>query len=86
MNPHFFQAQMTDVYKHVVGYSIAQGDIVNVITFASEPSKDGSPFQGPWVTDVPQAELLECYTDWEPEVVELLSVRSSSLLSPTVNS
>ncbi|KJA20765.1 hypothetical protein HYPSUDRAFT_141882 [Hypholoma sublateritium FD-334 SS-4] len=54
--------------KHVVSYSIAQGDIVNVVTFASQPEKHGYPFNGEWVVDCEQQELLDCYAGWEPEV------------------
>jgi len=62
--------------KHVVTYSISQGSIVNVVTFASEPDKEGVEHDGPWVTEVPKQELLDCYANWEPEVVEVLDVRS----------
>ncbi|KAF8894081.1 FAD/NAD-P-binding domain-containing protein [Infundibulicybe gibba] len=58
--------------KHVVSYSISQGSIVNVVTFASKPEKDGSHHGEPWVTECSQQELLECYADWEPEVESLL--------------
>ncbi|KIJ41279.1 hypothetical protein M422DRAFT_75634 [Sphaerobolus stellatus SS14] len=60
--------------KHVVSYSISQGSIVNVVTFASEPEKEGAPaYDGPWVTEVSKQELLDCYANWEPEVVDMLN-------------
>ncbi|KAF8519490.1 FAD/NAD-binding domain-containing protein [Hysterangium stoloniferum] len=58
--------------KHVVSYSISQGSIVNVVTFASEPEKEGTPYDGPWVTEVSKQELLDCYAHWEPEVESML--------------
>lgn len=58
--------------KHVVSYSISQGSIVNVVTFASDPSKEGSFYDGEWVTEVSQKELLGCYSHWEPEVEDML--------------
>ncbi|KZT29216.1 FAD/NAD-P-binding domain-containing protein [Neolentinus lepideus HHB14362 ss-1] len=58
--------------KHVVSYSISQGSIVNVVTFASELEKEGTPYEGPWVTECSQQELLDCFTNWEPDVEELL--------------
>ncbi|TFK53608.1 FAD/NAD-P-binding domain-containing protein [Heliocybe sulcata] len=61
-----------DILQHVVSYSISQGSIVNVVTFASKPEREGTPYEGPWVTECSQQELLDCYADWEPEVVELL--------------
>ncbi|KIK67169.1 hypothetical protein GYMLUDRAFT_156392 [Collybiopsis luxurians FD-317 M1] len=60
--------------KHVVSYSISQGKVVNVVTFASEPEKEGQTFSSDvWVTQCPQTELLDCYAHWEPEVEQLLS-------------
>ncbi|KAF5393346.1 hypothetical protein D9757_000791 [Collybiopsis confluens] len=60
--------------KHVVSYSISQGKVVNVVTFASEPENEGKAFNSEtWVTQCPQQELLDCYAHWEPEVEQLLS-------------
>ncbi|KAJ4483187.1 FAD/NAD-P-binding domain-containing protein [Lentinula aciculospora] len=59
--------------KHVVSYSISRGDIINVVTFASEPKKQGNSYSDAWVTHCPQQELLDCYASWEPEVRQLLS-------------
>ena len=47
---------------------------MNVVTFASEPQKHGETFEGEWVTNCGQKELLECYANWEPEVERLLKV------------
>ncbi|GJJ12598.1 hypothetical protein Clacol_006841 [Clathrus columnatus] len=58
--------------KHVVSYSISQGSVVNVVTFASDPSKEGTSYEGQWVTEVSQQELLDCYSPWEPEVESML--------------
>ncbi|KAJ3999660.1 FAD/NAD-P-binding domain-containing protein [Lentinula boryana] len=60
--------------KHVVSYSISRGDVVNVVTFASEPEREGSSYnEDTWATHCPQKELLDCYAGWEPEVEQLLS-------------
>ncbi|KAK7472656.1 hypothetical protein VKT23_000769 [Stygiomarasmius scandens] len=61
--------------KHVVSYSIAKGDIVNVVTFTSDITKEGTQYEDGeslWVTECPQQELLDCYANWEPEVEQLL--------------
>ncbi|KAK0504812.1 FAD/NAD-P-binding domain-containing protein [Armillaria luteobubalina] len=61
--------------KHIVSYSISQGSIVNVITFRSEPEKEGSTYPDTtWVTECSRQELLSCYAGWEPEVVEMLKL------------
>ncbi|KAF8200714.1 FAD/NAD-binding domain-containing protein [Pholiota molesta] len=49
-----------------------QGDIVNVVTFASQPQKHGQHYEGEWVTNCEKQELLDCYANWEPEVESLL--------------
>ncbi|KAI0029664.1 FAD/NAD(P)-binding domain-containing protein [Vararia minispora EC-137] len=59
--------------KHVVSYGISRGTVVNVITMASSPQKEGESYGEPWVTDCSREELLDCYAGWEDEVVELLS-------------
>ncbi|KAJ3989844.1 FAD/NAD-P-binding domain-containing protein [Lentinula detonsa] len=60
--------------KHVVSYSISRGDVVNVVTFASEPESEGSPYsEDTGGTHCPQKELLDCYAGWEPAVEQLLS-------------
>ncbi|KAI0355681.1 FAD/NAD-P-binding domain-containing protein [Trametes cingulata] len=58
--------------KHVVSYSLSRGSIVNVVAMASQPHMYGTAHPGPWVTTCSQEELLECFSDWEPEVGELL--------------
>ncbi len=61
--------------QHVVSYSISQGSIVNVITFRSEPEREGSTYpDSTWVTECSRQELLGCYAGWEPEVIEMLQV------------
>lgn len=32
-------------------------------------------FDGPWVADVPAQEVMDCYSDWEPDLRILLQVR-----------
>ncbi|KAJ3511609.1 hypothetical protein NLJ89_g3998 [Agrocybe chaxingu] len=59
--------------KHVVSYSISQGGIVNVVTFASQPERYGEPYQEDWVVYCDKQELLDCYAGWEPEVKQLLN-------------
>lgn len=66
-----------------MSYSIAQGDIVNVVALASQPEKHGYAFKGEWVVDCEQQELLDCYAGWEPEVVNLL--KASASLNGAVN-
>ncbi|KAJ3809160.1 FAD/NAD-P-binding domain-containing protein [Lentinula aff. lateritia] len=61
--------------KHVVSYSISRGKVVNVVALASDPKREGEPHNEDivWVTNCLQQELLECYSNWEPEVEQLLN-------------
>lgn len=62
--------------QHVVSYAISQGNIVNVVACETRPVIDDRAWEGPWVIDCPQSEMLECFADWEPDVLELLKVKS----------
>ncbi|PPQ77194.1 hypothetical protein CVT25_011040 [Psilocybe cyanescens] len=67
-----FHRTIDEPIMHVVSYSISQGDIINVVTFDSDPKKYGDSYEGEWVSECLQEELLECYSGWEPEVEQLL--------------
>ncbi|EIW80026.1 FAD/NAD(P)-binding domain-containing protein [Coniophora puteana RWD-64-598 SS2] len=58
--------------KHVVGYGISRGTVVNVITMNSHLDKEGTPYSEEWVTECSTEELLDCYAGWEDEVTDLL--------------
>ncbi|KAL5523639.1 hypothetical protein ACEPAG_7812 [Sanghuangporus baumii] len=58
--------------KHIVSYSISRGSIVNVVALTSDPQKENTVFDGPWVTPCSKEEVQKCYCDWEPEVQTLL--------------
>lgn len=58
----------------MVSYAIANGNIINVVAMTSHPELEGSPYEGPWVTDCAQDELLQCFSGWEPEVTEMFKV------------
>ncbi|CAA7261657.1 unnamed protein product [Cyclocybe aegerita] len=51
--------------KHVVSYSISQGDIVNIVTFTSRPERHGEPYSGDWVVNCDKQELLDSYAGLE---------------------
>ncbi|KAJ7772572.1 FAD/NAD-P-binding domain-containing protein [Mycena maculata] len=58
--------------KHIVAYSIAQGHIVNWVAFASEPEKDDTDYGAEWVKPCSKEEVLQTFSGWESEAVELL--------------
>lgn len=59
-------------------FPVSKGQLVNVVAFFSEPSKEGTIFEGPWTSKASKDELIAKYNGWEEEVQILLQVRSSS--------
>ncbi|KAJ7747330.1 FAD/NAD-P-binding domain-containing protein [Mycena metata] len=53
--------------KHLVAYSISQGNIVNFVAFASDLNKKNTAYGAEWVTDCSKDEVLECFGGWERE-------------------
>ena len=47
---------------------------MNVVACETRPDDYNGPFEGPWVADCSQSEMLECFANWEPDVQELLNV------------
>ncbi|KAJ7497508.1 FAD/NAD-P-binding domain-containing protein [Mycena latifolia] len=60
--------------KHIVAYSISQGNVVNFVAFASEMDKEDTDYGAEWVTDCTKDEVLQCYAGWEPEAKQLLEL------------
>ncbi|KAF7361699.1 RNA helicase [Mycena venus] len=58
--------------KHIVAYSISQGNVVNFVAFASELDKENQDYGGEWVTDCTKEEVLTCFAGWESEALTLL--------------
>ncbi|KAJ6594118.1 FAD/NAD-P-binding domain-containing protein [Mycena capillaripes] len=58
--------------KHIVAYSISQGNIVNFVAFASELDKENKDYGAEWVTDCTKDEVLQCFAGWESEALALL--------------
>lgn len=60
-----------------MSYAIGKGaSIVNVVAIFSNPADEGKPFLGPWVVECSPDDLRATFRDFEPEVQELLEVRS----------
>jgi hypothetical protein len=60
--------------KNVVVYPISAGKLINIGAFHAKEELAGTPFPGPWVTNVDNAELLAAHADWEPELQAILKV------------
>ncbi|KAN0080175.1 hypothetical protein V8E55_009741 [Tylopilus felleus] len=51
--------------KFIVTYPVSQGQLINVVICLNECAPFGTPFEGPWVTDVSEQEVLDQFDDWE---------------------
>lgn len=47
-----------------------------MVAFVSEPSKEGTKTEGPWMRLAEQSELWAHYKGWEPEVMSIVQVRA----------
>ncbi|KAF8883524.1 FAD/NAD(P)-binding domain-containing protein [Infundibulicybe gibba] len=56
--------------KHAVSHPI--GGTIGLVCFSTVASGEGTPYEGPWVKDVPKQEVLDFYENWEPDLLQLL--------------
>ncbi len=49
--------------------------MINFAAFRARYDAEDTTFNGPWVHDVTQSELLADFDQWEPEVRALIQVR-----------
>lgn len=57
------------------------GDIINLVCFYNEKNGFGTAYTDPWVAEVTTNEVIDHYRDWEPALVEVISVGNLSLWS-----
>ncbi|PSR73284.1 hypothetical protein PHLCEN_2v10862, partial [Hermanssonia centrifuga] len=60
--------------KHIVRYCIADGSMMNVVGFVSQPELAETLYDSPWSTECETEEFINCYPEWEPEVLEMLKL------------
>ncbi|KAF8816725.1 FAD/NAD(P)-binding domain-containing protein [Phlegmacium glaucopus] len=56
--------------KHIVSHPF--GNIINLVCFFTVETGAGTPYHGAWVTDVSPTEVIDCYKNWEPDLLQLL--------------
>ena len=66
-----------DPVQYILVYPIAQGKIINVAGFHTRPDYENTAFHGPWIRKTEKDELLDAYSQWEPEVRMLLEVNNT---------
>ena len=77
---------LTARMQQVTTYPIARGALVNVGAFTACYEREGTPFDAPWVQDVPRDALRADFAHWEPEVQALFDVRPPDRKSTRLNS
>ncbi|KAI0729300.1 hypothetical protein BC629DRAFT_1601528 [Irpex lacteus] len=56
----------------VASYPISQGHTVNAAALVATPSARGTQYEGPWVSEADNTELISGFSQWCPEVYTLL--------------
>jgi salicylate hydroxylase len=57
--------------------SVALSNFITLICYVTVKTEADTVYDGPWVTDVLPEEVVNCYRGWEPDLMQLLEVRSS---------
>ncbi|TFK51404.1 salicylate hydroxylase [Heliocybe sulcata] len=58
--------------RHVVGYPISNGNIVDIVAFTTDTDLEGAPFDAPLVSVVSNEEFVSKFQGFEQEVQDLL--------------
>ncbi|KAL5499135.1 hypothetical protein ACEPAH_1653 [Sanghuangporus vaninii] len=64
--------------KHVIVYPVTKGKLINVVAFVSQPEREGTLYNDPWVTSREKSEVVAAFKGWETEVQQLTQCMNSS--------
>ncbi|KIJ63596.1 hypothetical protein HYDPIDRAFT_92068 [Hydnomerulius pinastri MD-312] len=53
-------------FQSIVTYPVANGTLVNFAAIIADPSLKGTPYEGHWVSDTTNEELVNAFEDFEP--------------------
>ncbi|KAF8964494.1 salicylate hydroxylase, partial [Flammula alnicola] len=59
--------------KHLITYPLTHDKVINVVVLVTDPSKEGTIFDGEATTNCKQEEVLAIFSGWEDQVQALLS-------------
>lgn len=62
-----------------MAYPILQGQVINVSAYVSDPSKEGTKWNGPSFEDVTKEEVIPFFDSWEEEVRLLFRVSADNI-------
>jgi salicylate hydroxylase len=57
-----------------MAYPISRGRFVNYVTFKFHPDKEGTHFDGSWVTDMDPSYVQGLVHGWEKQVSDIVQV------------
>ncbi|KAI0085592.1 hypothetical protein BDY19DRAFT_442598 [Irpex rosettiformis] len=60
--------------KHAIAlsYPISQGQLVNTVALVVTPNARGTTYEGSWVTETDNDEMISYFSHWDPQVYALL--------------
>ncbi|KAI0702412.1 FAD/NAD(P)-binding domain-containing protein [Cerioporus squamosus] len=65
--------------RDIVSFPVARGEAVNIAAFVRTPGREGSTYDGPWVTETTGAEVAKKFNGWSPSVQDLLKAMDKTL-------
>lgn len=65
----------------MVTYPVSQGQLLNVVIFCHNHAAFGTPFEGRWVMDVSEEEVVDQFEDWEIRAKALAKVVDNILVA-----
>ena len=70
--------KQTGILQHIVAYPVMKHgvNLVNISAIVTKPERPGKIYRGPWTMDVSKEEARAIYAGFEPEVQELVEVRT----------
>ena len=66
------------VSQIVLSYPVSQGQMVNAVAIVITPNARGTAYEGPWVTESNNDEMISSFSHWDPQVFALLKVPNST--------
>ena len=52
--------------KHILSFPVNQGEMLNIVAYATDPENKGKHFEGRWNRDITPEEFTKVFSDFEP--------------------
>lgn len=60
-------------------FQVSADTLINIVAFTSKSENEGKPIPDPEIRDVTKKEVLNSFSGWEEEVIQLLDVSTSNV-------